>query len=416
MPVLKSLDCWPVMPITVWYGGSPELDPPAPEDEDNIMAALKKSDRVSSIHLTVTNPLLEKLSEIERPFSELEDLVLLSQDSLRQTLPNVFGWGTRLRSLYLTRIAFLALPQLLYSSRKLVYLHLDEVLSPWLCSPESLTDALSGMAQLQSLSLHFLPTTDHFSISLPTSKRVILPALTHLNFQGTTEYLEDLVAGIDAPYLGDIEATFFNEHISSFSKLNEFVNRIGMHKSPRRADILSSERAISISFIQPGAPTSLKFQLFSESLALQLSSIDRICIHFSALLFFVEDLRISATRNSRRDDGLDGESWLEPLNSFAGVKWFHVTGNLSTDIVLALEEAERRRKAVLPVLHKLYIPQLGARHAPLSEEVVSFMTTRRLSGHPIAVEYERQCHNSELREAGIIYVKCYHGYSLTRLG
>jgi hypothetical protein len=65
----------------VEYRGSPTLNPPAPEDEDNIVAALERSDRVSSISLTVTNSLLEKLSAIERPFSELEDLFLLSQDS-----------------------------------------------------------------------------------------------------------------------------------------------------------------------------------------------------------------------------------------------------------------------------------------------------------------------------------------------
>ncbi|KAH9043476.1 hypothetical protein EDB83DRAFT_2553967, partial [Lactarius deliciosus] len=44
-PVLKTLDCWPAIPIVVKYGGSVDLDPPAPEDEDNILAALKQSDR-----------------------------------------------------------------------------------------------------------------------------------------------------------------------------------------------------------------------------------------------------------------------------------------------------------------------------------------------------------------------------------
>jgi hypothetical protein len=92
-PVLKTLDCWPALPIVVHYGGAPALHPPAPKDEDNIMAALKHSDRVSSISLTVTSSLLEKLSAIERPFSELEDLVLLSRDSVRLTLPNAFRWG-----------------------------------------------------------------------------------------------------------------------------------------------------------------------------------------------------------------------------------------------------------------------------------------------------------------------------------
>ena len=48
--------------------------PPATEDEDNIMAALKQSDRVISISLIVTSTLLEKLSSIGSPFSELQEL------------------------------------------------------------------------------------------------------------------------------------------------------------------------------------------------------------------------------------------------------------------------------------------------------------------------------------------------------
>jgi hypothetical protein len=46
-------------------------------------------------------------------------------------------------------------------------------------------------------------------------------------------------------------------------------------------------------------------------------------------------------------------------------------------------------EAALSALQKLYIPQPGPRHAPLREAVVSFMISRRLSGHPIEVEYER---------------------------
>jgi hypothetical protein len=86
-PVLKSLDCWPALPIVVHYGGVPGLDPPPPEDDGNIIAALRQHDRVSSISLTVTSSLVEKLSAISRPFSELEELVLLSQDNVQLTPP-----------------------------------------------------------------------------------------------------------------------------------------------------------------------------------------------------------------------------------------------------------------------------------------------------------------------------------------
>ena len=43
------------------------LDPPAPRDEENVMAALKQFDRVGSISLTVTDTLLKHLSKISEP-------------------------------------------------------------------------------------------------------------------------------------------------------------------------------------------------------------------------------------------------------------------------------------------------------------------------------------------------------------
>jgi hypothetical protein len=412
-PELKFLDHWPNLPIVVQYGGSLELDPLAPEDEVNIMTALNQSDRVHSISLTVTSSLLEKLNAIKRPFSKLEGLILLSRDSAQVTLPSAFGWGTRLRRLHLIRIVFSALPLLLYSSKNLVDLKLHEVPNPWLFSPEALTDALSGMVQLRSLSLHFLPTTAHICVTMPSRTRIVFPVLTRLDFRGITKYLEDLVARIDTPRLGDIEVTFFNESILDFSKLGEFIDRIEIHKSHRRADILSSERAISISLTQSGAPTCLTFQLLCEPLALQLSTMSQLSITFSTLLIDVKDLRVNATRQSREGDDLDSERWLECITSFTGVKWFHIAGNILIDIVRALQQPDKRRKNVLPSLKTLYLPQPGPRQARLREMVVSFMVLRRLSGHPIEVEYGRPC---ELHGtlAGKMHAQCYN-HSLTRL-
>jgi hypothetical protein len=121
-------------------------------------------------------------------------------------------------------------------------------------------------------------------------------------------------------------------------------------------------------------------------------------------LFDTEDLRITPTRQSSRDDNHHSGQWQELLNLFIGIKWFHVSGNLSTEIVHTLKGAERR-KTILPAMLKLYIPQIGPRYTALSEAAVSFMTSRRLSGRPIAVEYERQRVN-ELRGAGTMYAKC----------
>ena len=186
-PVLKSLDCWPALPIIVKYGGVPNLNPPAPGDDDNIIAALKQSGRVSSISLTVTSSLLEKLSAISEPFSELEELVLLSQENMQQTFPSTFLWGPRLRTVHSTGIAFPSLPLLLLPCQDLVDLQLHEIPSAGYFSPEAFTNALSGTPQLRSLTLHLLSFPRRRSLHrfppLP-GERIVLAALTHLKYRG----------------------------------------------------------------------------------------------------------------------------------------------------------------------------------------------------------------------------------------
>ena len=394
-PVQKSLDCWPALPIVVQYGGSLELDPPAPEDEANIMAALKQSDRVISINLTVTATLQTMLSTIESPFSELEDLCLLSQDSVRcLTQPSGLRsgqWGTRLRSLRLTRITFLELTQLLYSSRNIVDLQLHEVLYLSDFSTEALMNAFSGMTQLRSLSLHFLPATYHFPTFFQSGKRVALPSLTRFDFRGISNFLNGLVSAVDAPRLGDIEVTCVNESISDsdLSALFEFIDRIKMHESPRRADIIFSEHDITISFTRPGVRTCLLLKLLCEPLTVQISSMARICIQFSAFLSNVEDLRINAKQRSTHD--AYHESWLESVNLFIGGKWLKVSGNLSSDIVNSLHPQHYRGQR-----------ETGLRHVSLMEAIASLMTPWRLSsGHPISVEHEQVLHPG--RATGTVY-------------
>ncbi|KAH9068197.1 hypothetical protein EDB83DRAFT_637259 [Lactarius deliciosus] len=379
IPVQKTLDRWPALPIVVQYGGSLALDPPVPKDEDNIMAALKQSDRVTSIGLTVTSSLLEKLSTIERPFSQLKELVLLSRDTVRQTLPRAFRWGPHLRCLHSTGIVFPALLHLLYSSKNLVDLRLHEVINPLHVSPEVLTDTLSGMPQLRSLSLHLLTTANYISLDLPPppppEERIVLPVLTRLSFRGIAEYLDGLVARIGAPRLGDIEVTLFDEFIFDPSKIIEFVERIEIQKSPLRANIRSSERVIYISFTRPEAPTRLKLQVLCKPSARQLLYMVQICNGLSTFHLGVEHLFISATRLPRGQDDRDRHEWAELIYLFSGAKSIHVAGDHSTNIP-------------------------GPCHVPLREAVVSFMTSCRLSGHSMTVEYEQLSHISELRGTG----------------
>ena len=392
-PVRNTLDCWPAFPIEVRCGGSQHPKRPSPEEEDNIVAALQHPSRIRSIELRLTSSLVEKLrTQVEAPFSELEDLVILSQNSTQLVLPGTFRWGSHLRSLHSTRVAF-SLPQLLSSSPNLVDLQLHDIPRIGYFSPEALANALSGTTQLQSLSLRFLcPASRHNHIGVPPSsgERFTLPSLTRFKFRGTSNNLDRLASRIDAPCLGDIEIAFFNELTFDVSHLGRFINRIETQKSHRRTEIRTSKRTVSICFSQRGGPARLKLEISCRRLDRQLTSIAQICEHFPASLLGVENLAITTTQPTSGHDGVESEQWLRLLRSFSGAEKVHVAGELATDIVHALRPANEEVAAVLPALRNLYLQEPGPLFAPLRAAVVPFVTSRRLSGCPVTVEYTQR--------------------------
>ncbi|KAH9178374.1 hypothetical protein EDB89DRAFT_1170790 [Lactarius sanguifluus] len=393
-PILKNLASWPSLPLALDYVGSPMLRPPSPEDEDNIMAAVEQSDRVCSINLTVSSSLLKKLSAISEPFSELEELVLLSQDNVQSTLSraSAFWWGHRLRILHSTRIAIPSLPQLLLPSQNLVDLQLHDIPRAGYFSPEAFANALCGMTQLETLSLHFLslpPRRNYIGLPPPPGDHVVLPALTRFKYRGISKYLDNLVARIDAPRLEEIDITFFNQPTLDASQLGLFINRTETWEPPLRARIISSEDAISISitFTQPVAFEQLSLQISCERLDWQLSSITQICDHFPSSLSSVEDLGFETIGPSNASDDTDDEHWLRLICTFEGIKDFHVVGKHATDILHALHPADEGQKIVLPSLRKLHLLRPTSVQGPLLDSVESLGTQRQLSGHPVEIYY-----------------------------
>ncbi|KAI9450229.1 hypothetical protein BJY52DRAFT_199055 [Lactarius psammicola] len=390
-PVLKTLDCWPAFPIVVQYRGCPILNPPTPEDEDNIVAALKHSDRVYSISLTVTHSLLKKLGTIEEPFPGLEDLDL----DLRfgPPFPGHIRWGTRLRSLRLTEISLAAIPQLLLSSPNLVDLRLHEIHSFSNLSSQSFASALSEMTQLQSLSLSVSPSL-LFPFRLhsslidipPFSGERVLPALTRLKLRGNCDSLNSFVAGIDAPRLVDIEIMFTFQPTIDVSPLSQFIDRIEIQKPFRRASILSSECAISMFLTRPRAPTRLELGISCGQSDRQLSSMSQICNHFSQSLLGVRDLRVEATPASSRWDGMNGGRWTELIRSFSGAERLYVAGDFAAGILHAFRPAAGGlTSSALPALTHLYV--IGPRSCALRDALRSIITPRRLSEGPVVRRY-----------------------------
>lgn len=388
--MLKTLDCWPALPIVVEYGGSSALNPPSPEDEENVLAALKRPDRVNSIHLTVTESLLEKLSSIEHPFTELEELVLLSQGGKPLTLPSTFRWNTRLRKLHSTGVSFCTHQLAFHSIRGIVDLQLHDIDNYLFLT--SLPETLSGLA-LQSLSV-YVRSVHNLAVAPLSKKRIVrplvIPSLSRLRYRGKSKYLDSLLARLDAPHITDIEITFFNEAQFNISNVIKFIDRSEIQELHRPADILFSEQSASISLTH-STPTYLKLQVLCESFSQQLYSMARICSRFYALHLRVEKIRISMTP-SRLLYHTDSEDWATLLYSFNHSKSFHRVRDSDppTETRRHRRLSDGGQEAVLPVLPKLCICKFGSRYHPLREAVVSIMVDYRLSDRPIEVEYEQR--------------------------
>jgi hypothetical protein len=396
-PVLNALDCWPALPIIIKYGGFPNLDPPAPEDNDNIVAALKQSSRVSSISLTVLSSLNEKLSAISEPLSELEELILLTQDKIQLTLPAAFRWGSRLRTLHVTGLAVPSLPLLLAPSQNLMDIQLHEIPSAGFFPPEEFSSALSGMAQLQSLTFHLVsfPRRRSGYIGLPPSsgQRVVLPSLRCLRYRGTTKYLDCFVARIDAPHLEDIDITLFSQPTMDALQLGQFIERIEMQTSFSHAEVKNSAYAISIAFTNSSASARLRVQTPCTPSDWQLSSAAQVCDSFFPFLFRVNNLGINMAKPSSGNDDVDGGQWLELVRSFSGARDFSVTGELAIDLLCALcpgDGGATTDTTVFPNLQDLHVRMPESVNGQFRDAALSFITHRRLSGSPVELRF--LCH------------------------
>jgi hypothetical protein len=416
-PVLKTLDCWPTLPIIVQYGGFPNLKPPAPKDEDNIIVALKQSGRVSSIDLTVTSSLLEKLSAISEPFLGLEKLALFSRDTMPLALPNTFRWGPHLRTLHSTKIAFASFPQLLLPSQNLVDIQLHEIPISGYFAPDAFADSLSEMAQLETLSLHFLslpPRRTYLNLPPQPGERVVLPSLTCFKYRGTSKYLDNLVARIDTPRLGDIDITLFSQPTMDTSQLGRFIERIEMQTSLTQAEVQTSPYAISISFTNSSTSgTPLRLQISCRQLDWQLSSMAQVCGQLSPFLFRVKELNIDTTQSPNGQDDLGGEQSLDLFRAFGAATDLRVAGVLVSDILCALRPADRGRTnetSALPALRNLHADKPIEMHGLSWDAIQSFIISRSLSGRPVKVHVPSyQCHichaNFEQQQA----LKCHLG-------
>ena len=227
--VRKNLDTWPTFPIQVEY---PYYLPIGAIDEDNIISALDRRDRISVFGLRLTGAELRKLVPVmQKPLPALTNLFLsmrVSNDV--PVLPSEFlgRSAPHLRTISLTGIPFPALPVLLLSTRDLVTLHLFNIPQTGYIPPEAMVEALATLTRLESLYIEFKPPFSHPDrIHLHPATRTDL-SFNYFTFRGVSEYLEDFVARINTPQLQTIHIDYFNQVVDSEGpELRQFIERSG---------------------------------------------------------------------------------------------------------------------------------------------------------------------------------------------
>ena len=382
-PVRSHLSCWPAFPIVICYNIlGKSLDP---SDEDNLIAALEleHSNRVCVLDLYLTTTQLVKLvTVLQQSYPALTHLTLKS-DLDAPVLPSGFLGGSApcLQELWLEAIPFPALPTLLLSASHLVELYLHNVPKTGYISPEALVVGLAALTRLRSLYIRFRstnPRTDR--MSLPPVTRTVLPALTSFEFQGDSDYLEDLVARIDCPQLNSIDICYLHQLFGfRVAQLFEFINR---SEDPQ----LSQFGWLDLRFVSSFASTGIALdfrdtrhnspiQIFFPGSRWKVSRVVQVFGQFSAKLSDVRHLSIEYDGESPR---IDHDEWVQLLHPFTAVQ----TLDLSTKhggYYIPIRHTGETFADVLPALGLFYSD------CPQVEFFEQFIAACRHTGRPVTV-------------------------------
>ena len=398
-PVRETLGVWPILPIVIRVYGYEMWG------VDNIIAALEHGDRICQLELIdiPSSQMRLVLGAIQPPFPALTRLELQPKDETPLAIPDSFLGGSSpcLRTLTLDCISFPGLPKLLLSATHLVRLYLYRIPHSGYISPKEMASCLSVLTRLESLVIRFESPRcrpDWNRRCPPPQKRTLLPVLNLFQFKGVSEYLEDLVARIDAPQLDKLVITFFNQLIFDTPQITQFIRRTPKFRGRDEARVVFSDSHVWVRFPFPQTSDgALELGISCSPSDWQLSCLAQVCGSSfpEALIPAVEHLYILKHRSSqsrlRWQDDIESSQWLELLHPFTAAKGLYISQEFAPRIAPALRElVGERATEVLPALQSLFLEETLPSE-PVQETIGQFVSARQLASHPIAVSrWERE--------------------------
>ena len=385
-----TVDIWPALPLLIRV-----YDPIG--RVDNIVDFLKHSDivrRISQISLQyfASLPLQVVLEAMQVPFPALTDLLLRQYGQTEPVLPLsgsfLGGSAPRLRSLQLHRTPYPGLPKLLLSATHLTRLHLDGIPDSGYIPPEVMAACLFTLTSLEQLFLEFRfprPLPDQQSQRLPPSIRTSLPGLNDFRFKGGAEYLEVLVARINAPRLKGLHIIFFNDVVFTTPQFTRFIGHTPTLGAFNEATVFLWYTTASITL--SSAHARLNVSIYCRELDWQLSFLEQVCTSSLLPLLTLQDLYMMSESPWPQDwkDIIDYAQWLELLHSFSAVKNLYLSKELTPCVVPALQDLIGGRiTEAFPTLENIFLEELQE-SGPVQEGIGKFVAARQVTSHPITL-------------------------------
>ena len=379
------LDVWPALPIIVSYSDHPT------RNVDNIFAALAECrDRVCQIFSSILRHLEWDIYwAIQQPFPELRYMTLVSANERMGVLPDSFlgGSAPRLEYLFLLGVPFPGLPKLLLSATHLVTLRLSNIPHSGYISPDAMVVALSTLTSLDALAIKFespRSCPDLESRRPPPSTRSVLPVLTYFEFQGVSEYLDDLVACIDAPQLNKLHIMFFDAIVFDTPQLVRFISHTPKSNAFQKAYI-TLENCVSVGFSsQTSRYGEFTVTILCKGLDWQVSCLGHVCTSCLPPLSVLE-LYFYMDFNPDWTGRIENRQWLELFRSFTAVKNLYVSEKLASHIVPALQElVEGRTTDVLPALQNIFLKGFDS-SGSVQDSIRQLVAARQAINHPIGI-------------------------------
>jgi hypothetical protein len=371
--------------------------------KQNILLSLQHRHRLRSIHLNAKTTALQKMAiPWDEEFPLLVSLTIISEDisaSTAFTLPKSFR-APNLRNLILRNVIIQTGTPILATSIPLTILILERIPTSAHIPPEYLVDLLELMPQLVILSVGFpLPTrgrgvSTHTPPSQAQKKFITLRCLERLHFMGTSYYLEDLIARINAPVLELFYIyIFYQRSFGILPNISRSLNTTVEFRSRIVAmDFHQYLVSIEMGDTRPNIGYKFPFQVCvrgnlwqrSRDSDWRLASVSQICSAIAPVFSVTEELILGDI-----DHGIPWETqsndirvnWHNILRQFSHVKTLMVSGGLVEELSLHLQPDgdEALVLGLLPKLERIVVP----RDFDVGNAFAAFIDSRRFAGHPV---------------------------------